>query len=444
MKSLRQTSWYIEGFFKKYQTTLLVSFLSAFALAILAFLLLPRLPRPKPHLYVGVIGKFTLSQIPPVVEKHLGAGLVTIDSNLTPQPGLASRWEISDAGKTYRFYLKDNLHWSNGQPLKLTDLEFVIPDTQVTSIEPNTIEFRLPEPFAPLPSALSKPIVKDGTLTTGQFSIKDIQLSGQFLSQIQLESNKQKITYKFFDNTTAALLAFKLGSIDQVSDLLAKPTESDWPNTLTKEYPRTDIYIAIFYDNDHPFLADKNLRQALSYAIENKTFNQLRALSPIDPLSWAYNKTVKTYDYNLARAKELIKKVTAGNNNELKLELATTPELLAIAESIKRDWEKISVTTDIKVVASRPASFQALLLGQPIPPDPDQYIYWHSTQETNFTNFQDLKVDKLLEDGRQTFRLEDRRVIYFDFQRFLIEESPATFLYHPTTYTITRKSKFQK
>jgi len=78
-------------------------------------------------------------------------------------------------------------------------------------------------------------------------------------------------------------------------------------------------------------------------------------------------------------------------------------------------------------------------VAQEIPPDPDQHALWHSTQPTNLTHYSDLKVDKLLEDGRQISDQARRREIYQDFQRFLVEDSPAIFLSHPVTYTITRK-----
>lgn len=41
-----------------------------------------------------------------------------------PVPELADRWEISDGGKTYTFFLKKNLKWSDGQPLTAHDAEY--------------------------------------------------------------------------------------------------------------------------------------------------------------------------------------------------------------------------------------------------------------------------------------------------------------------------------
>jgi len=82
--------------------------------------------------------------------------------------------------------------------------------------------------------------------------------------------------------------------------------------------------------------------------------------------------------------------------------------------------------------------FDVLLAVQEIPRDPDQYHLWHSTQPGNITNFWNPRIDKLLEDGRRISSLEERKKIYFDFQRFLVEEAPVVFLYYPTSYEISR------
>jgi len=50
----------------------------------------------------------------------------------------------------------------------------------------------------------------------------------------------------------------------------------------------------------------------------------------------------------------------------------------------------------------------------------------------------DKKIDKLLEDGRTTIDQKERRLIYFDFQKSLLEELPAIFLYFPNRYQVSR------
>jgi peptide/nickel transport system substrate-binding protein len=74
------------------------------------------------------------------------------------------------------------------------------------------------------------------------------------------------------------------------------------------------------------------------------------------------------------------------------------------------------------------------------PEDPDQYSIWHSTQKaTNITHYENPRIDKLLEDGRSQINTEERKKTYLDFQRFLVEDAPAAFLFYPDTYSISRK-----
>ncbi len=66
---------------------------------------------------------------------NLFEGLTTYDPyTLDPRPGVAERWEISQDGKTYKFYLRKNAKWSDGKPVTAED--FVWSWTRV--LEPKT------------------------------------------------------------------------------------------------------------------------------------------------------------------------------------------------------------------------------------------------------------------------------------------------------------------
>lgn len=51
-------------------------------------------------------------------------GLLTYDSNLNPQPGLAKSWTVSDDGLTYTFKLQDGVKWHDGKPFTSADVVF--------------------------------------------------------------------------------------------------------------------------------------------------------------------------------------------------------------------------------------------------------------------------------------------------------------------------------
>jgi peptide/nickel transport system substrate-binding protein len=119
---------------------------------------------------------------------------------------------------------------------------------------------------------------------------------------------------------------------------------------------------------------------------------------------------------------------------------STIPSLLPTAERIAQAWKAIGVPVNVTVSSTRPETFDAFLVYYDAPYDPDQYLLWHSTQkETNISHFSNPRIDNLLEEGRLEMNQDARKKIYLDFQRFLLEEAPAIFLYHPLTYTVSRQ-----
>ncbi len=195
------------------------------------------------------------------------------------------------------------------------------------------------------------------------------------------------------------------------------------------------MYSAIFFNTQK--IGPKQLRQALAYATPKTKDKNERCLGPIASSSWAYNPNIKDYTFDTKKAKELFEK-----NKVDKINLIISDRrLLAKADEIKTSWSSvlgIEVVLSIENQIDR-ENYDAVLAYGSIPSDPDQYIFWHSTQtNTNITKLEESRIDKLLEEGRQIMDQVERRKIYVDFQRFLLEESPAVFLSYPTIYTITR------
>lgn len=57
-------------------------------------------------------------------ELQLFEGLTRLDDHNIPQPALAERWDISPDGKTYTFYLRDGITWSDGTPITAQEIEY--------------------------------------------------------------------------------------------------------------------------------------------------------------------------------------------------------------------------------------------------------------------------------------------------------------------------------
>lgn len=443
-RPFRKPFWIISSFVKKHQRLIIFAALIGVIIFLFTKDLIPFIPQPKPKIKVGVVGQYTLNNLPAHISHTISRGIMSVDPAGLITPDLAESWQVSQDETVYTVYLKPDLFWSDGTPLISEDIEFEIPDVAVSYPDDLTIEFHLKESFSPFLVTLSRPLFKQGNIGAAEFLIKSIRYQGPFIKSLNLIGPQRNIIYRFYASNQTAWTGFRLGEIDRLENLFSNPLDDHWLDKLTLETAtNNNQYLAVVFNLNHKYFSVKPLRQALAYAIKDKNPDQAkRALTPINPNSWAYNSKVKAYDYNPSQVKELFETFTeeATFSGQLTLTLATSESFLKLAESIANSWEEtLDIKVPVKIVNSIEEDFEALLIAQEIPQDPDQHALWHSTQPTNLTNYSDLKVDKLLEDGRKISDPKKRLEIYQDFQRFLVEDSPAIFLMHPTTYTISRQ-----
>lgn len=435
IKSLRERIWFIKGFFQKYSRQIFLSIIITVVISLLLSFLTKNIPIRKEQIKIGITGQFGAGQLPSYIINFLNAGLVSIDNNLQPIPGLAEKWSIDDAGNTYTFYLKPNLKWNGGNDTKASDIKFSIPNIVVETQDPNIIKFKIPTKFSPFLSLLNIPLLNQKGSIIGDYDIRLKQKSSGIVTEIILESSTKKITFNVYSTTRQAITAYKLGQINLILGLPSEYTTDLLSYAqINKKTDFNRVVMLVFNQTDQS-LKEKNIRQGIAYALKDKSFGEIEALSTINPNSWAFSPLVKTYPFNLQRARELIK-------SPITLELAASPDLLPIAESIKNQLNSDLVTINTKVVTSTPEQFQLLLMEYNIPVDPDQYRDWHSTQVTNLGKGADEKIDKLLEDGRVNIDQKERKRIYIDFQKTFSEELPALVLFHPSVIQVARNKTY--
>lgn len=127
----------------------------------------------------------------------LFSGLTRLNlKTMEVKPDLALRWEVSEDGRVWTFYLRRDVRWSDGTPFTADDVVFTFNEIyyndsiptptrdiltvkgkkiKVEKIDRYTVRFTLPEPFAPFLNALSAEIlpkhklekfVREGTFNT--------------------------------------------------------------------------------------------------------------------------------------------------------------------------------------------------------------------------------------------------------------------------------------
>lgn len=389
---------------------------------------------------LGLVGTYQQHDLPLETTQLLSQGLTKIDESGRTVQNLVSGWEVNSDATEFKFKIKDNLTWSDGSKVVSSDLEIPIPDTKVNFPDSSTIEFLLKEPYSPFPSLLTKPIFKKGTLIgIGPYRVSRLEKSRIFITKILLEpfnQNLPNVLIRFYPNEEIAVTGFTLGEVQSLFGISGVTKLNTSKLTRFKNQTDYNKIVTIFYNTKDPVLSKDNkpLRQALSFAtpvIEG----EIKAANPIPPFSWAYKTQTKDYLGKMDDAKIALEKAKSTSSSELlkkELVLTTIPQLEEVGRKVVAAWQELGLDAVLRVESGIPQNFQALLITQSIPADPDQYFLWHSTQDkTNLTKYSFARVDKDLEDGRKALDEGKRKEKYDDFQRVLLEDAPATFLYFP-------------
>lgn len=310
-------------------------------------------------------------------------------------------------------------------------------------------------------------------------SFKDYTLGEPYISTIVV---------KFFGDETAALNAFNKNEIQATGSLTAEQVKNlDVARKRVMKTPLPRVFAVFFNQNQATVLANKEVRQALNMVVDrNELVNQVLhgfGTPLTGPLSPNINASLKQEAANVSSgltissndadstqenfafssttisdAKKLLTKngwkpgVDGVMEKKLKketlrlkfsLDTSNTPELKETAEILKKTWEQIGASVDVKVfegselnqLVIRPRKYDALLFGEIVGRNPDLFAFWHSSQRNdpglNIAMYANIKADKFLQSARTELDLAARTKDYESFEQEVANDVPAVFLFTP-------------
>lgn len=452
-KFFRYYYWLFLEFFKKHGRLMAISFFISF-IGIIGFLSISPYIKVAvaPEEIIGLVGNYDINNPPDEVVNKISNGLVTITDRGEIIPVIANSWEVKADGREYRFHLKDNLSWSNNKKFTAHDIAYQFKDVEVIPIDDKTVDFSLKKALPIFPTYLNKPLIKYPLLgVAGFYRAGKIRTQYGYLKEISLipnTKNLQPIRYKFYNNESQLVNAYKKGEVNSIT--ITKKSMADgfanWKNSeIIKRVDHTRL-LTLFFNNSNPLLAQKNIKDAVALSFDYQKLAEMGEIArgPIPPVSWAYNPNLKSPTYDVVNAEKII-------NNEVeaseaaKVNLVTSFEYFDVADELSDELNTIGISNEVSFSSfDQSGSFDLFLAFWKVPKDPDQYYFWHSTQTSkngggNIGAYNNVKIDKLLEQGRATINLEERETAYFDFQKNIQDDPPAIFLYYPYVYTIKRK-----
>ena len=293
---------------------------------------------------------------------------------------------------------------------------------------------------------------------------KDFYGGRPFIDEIEL---------KFYGSEDEMIEAYNRSEIESLSfispDNLKRVKFKHRLNLRELKLPR---YFAVFFNqNKSTVLSDKNVRLALTHATNKEALLNLvlekQGIAVDSPMMGGVldvPNNVKKYEYDLELAKKILEtagwvpspkpnsegKLTGEDNIlakkdqklAVKITTSTWPELTEVAKILKEQWGVLGVDVSIEVLptpelqqAIKDRNYESLLFGAVLNIDPDPFSLWHSSQKRdpglNLSLYDNKAADTLLEDARQTLNPLERAKKYDDFQKLVIEDIPALFLYNP-------------
>lgn len=442
----RYYAWLIKAYFKKMRRTII----SSLILGILVFFaiigLLNYYFRPlifKTTENIGYSGTYTIQSLPKEILEEVSYGLTKVESNGQILPGAAASWTVEN-DKVYTFNIKKGIHFHNGEELTSKNVNFNFEDVEVKPLSKYTIRYTLKNPYSPFLTSTSRPIFGKNLEGIGKYKVENVDVNGGFVRSLTLlnmsNKNKKKKIY-FYPTQKALKVAFMLGEVTKIYNLVdGKVANTDlltWKKVKPVSFTDYTNLVAIFYNNNDSILNNKKIRQSLNYALPETVNMGERAFGPIPPNSIYFSQPPSYKISDIGLAKTLLSSVKEPITDPLVI--STTDEFQAVALDIQKIWEEIGINTKIKIVSDVPSDFQIFVYKIKLPQDPDQYILWHSDQRNNITHYKNLRIDKLLEDGRSITDIEKRKKLYSDFQKYLTDDVPASFYYFPTEYNLYKK-----
>lgn len=418
---------------------------------------------------------------------HIYNGLLRYnDETSALEPDLAERWEVSEGGRVYTFFLRSNVRWHKDYgPFGADDVVFSFERVRdpatgsryagefanivtIEALNDQTVRVQLAEPDAGflhkvaafaqgmLVSRAALQALGDtypaNPIGTGPFVFAE-HLPGQ---QVTLVANPEyfagppildQLVFRVIPDETTAEIALRNGEIDvlfalQAPDVIARLRED--PAVRVQERPANNTVNLVLNTTVAP-LDDLRVRQAIAHAIDRnaliETFFQglkTPADTLLTPNFAEFSTSVPAYDYNPEQARRLLAEAGA-TGFSLELYSVALYPYDQIIVPIADDLRAAGIDATIRVLdraaynevraAGTPPAVLTAIIG---PTDPANVLWklYHSASFPPGLNTAHYRgVDALLEQARTTLDPAQRTALYADVQRTAMRDLPVIPLY---------------
>ena len=466
-------------------------------------------PTLDPHL--------TTDNVSGAIVNEVYGGLVTLTPDLEPVPDLAERWDISSDGTVYTFYLRTGAKFHSGKSVTAEDVRWSlerVTDPAIGSpvveqylsdilgvkkkingeaetisgirvIDERTVELTIDAPKAYFLAKLTYPtgFVLDranveadpenwtrkpngtGPFTLAQYTVgerlvlarfDEYHLGPAFVDEVDfiLSGGDAMIMY---ENDEIHVTGVGLADLERVKDP-TEPLNADLyqaPPSFSTGYIGMNVEVSP--------LDDPKVRQALNYTVNKEAINTavyegllVPAKGIIPPGFPSYTSTLRGYEYDLEKAKQLLLESKYGENLDeiplitLSISGSFGVDLPLDMEVMLEEWEQLGLRVEIQQTEwatflqdLHDRRYQMFRIGWGADyPDPENFldILFHSESDNNHSGYNNLEVDSLLERARVERNREARFALYNQAEQMILDDAPWIPLWHSGERNVLIKS----
>ena len=421
-----------------------------------------------------------------MIEGGIFDTLLEFDENMKPSPCLAESWEQID-DLTWKFNLRQDVKFHNGDSLTSKDVKFsflrvnngTMGNDAAAKFDPDGYEtpddytfiLKTIEPWAfteaqvcsealgIVPEKVVTEVGDDafGRAPIGSGAYKFVSWTAG--DNITVERNDdywrdksilKTIKFRIITESASRTIDLESGGVDITLGLPTTDADriDENPDTqLIVSTGATDRYIAFNCQKD--VFKDKRVRQALNYATDKESIrvvcygeNTSETMDSVVPSTLpGHISTLKQYDYNIEKAKELLKEAGVENGFEVEFMYLANSTNNMLAELLRQMWSQVGVTLILKPTESG-ALTTSLNKGEQelccagtsyglFEAGAGLYNMFHTERMYSGSarsNLSNPEVDKVLDEINITPDAEKRAVLVGTAQELIHEESPFIYI----------------
>ncbi|MDD4657774.1 MAG: ABC transporter substrate-binding protein [Eubacteriales bacterium] len=311
------------------------------------------------------------------------------DGSATLEPRVAKDYKISEDGKSYTFYLRDDITFHNGAKLTAKDVAFTLELykkspyqgarvaglADVEIVDDYTIKLTTEGVYSPFLESIveihiaSKEYYESVDETTfaqqpvgcGPYAFVSHEVGNKVTLKAYEDYYRgaakiKDVTMKVIGDDTAVSVALQTGDIDFATILPASfDTLKESDKIVIEEVPVSAFTFVAMNHEKYPY-SEVKFRQAIAYAVDRQNMVDLAAnglatvnSNILSPFRFGYSDDQPKYDYNQEKAKQLLTEAGITTPYDLGT-MYVAEQYSAEAQVLQSDLEKIGLKVKLEIL----------------------------------------------------------------------------------------------